>query len=525
MIDPMTILKRPALLILVLAVALAAGAFLRALDDENAIPEDLVLASVQKIIEEVNVTGKVKAADSVELSFEGSGALAAISKKVGDPVSRSETIAWLDSAELLTELELRKTAVSTQKARLAKLEAPMPAEELAVQSAKIAAAGSAEAGAKSKLFDAIRNAYVSADDAIRGKIDQLFSNPASGEPKFTLTAGTVNPQVKADAELERIIIENLLAKWSVSLSLINNSSDPEAIASETENDLLRIQSFLDKIAIILNGATPGGIVTQSQIDGYRTSTSQARTGVSSVYTALVNSRDALKQTGANLTLAREEYRLSERGATEEELAIERAVLAEREAAVKSIQVKLGKFILRSPISGIVTAVESKAGEIILPSVPVITIQRNESLEIEANVPEVDIGKISLQNPVAVTFDAFPGEKFTGLVIHIDPAATIIDGVVNFKITVEFQDAAARVKSGLTANLAIQTVEKSALVLPQYAILENDLGTFVEEITGASSKKIPVKIGVRSQDGLAEILSGLREGAKVLNIGARRADQK
>ncbi len=44
MIDPMTILKRPALLILVLAVALAAGAFLRAFDDENAMPEDLVLA-------------------------------------------------------------------------------------------------------------------------------------------------------------------------------------------------------------------------------------------------------------------------------------------------------------------------------------------------------------------------------------------------------------------------------------------------------------------------------------------------
>ncbi|MEK7062550.1 MAG: hypothetical protein AAB946_00790, partial [Patescibacteria group bacterium] len=115
------------------------------------------------------------------------------------------------------------------------------------------------------------------------------------------------------------------------------------------------------------------------------------------------------------------------------------------------------------------------------------------------------------------------------------AETIIDGVVNFKIKAVMEAQDPRVKSGLTANLDIATLSKNdALVLPQYAIIENDSGTFVKRaivkpgssalanITSSNVKteEIPVKIGLSSADGMVEILSGLSEGDQILNIGIK-----
>lgn len=521
MANPATILKRPALVVLILTLALAAGAFLRALDEGNSIPEELVIATLGTIIEEVSITGKVTAAESVALAFEESGTLSAIAKKVGDPVKRGETIAWFDSAELLTELNLRKAAVKTQEARIAKLKAPTPAEELAVQNAKVAAAASGQEGAREKLWDSIRGAYLSADDAVRNKTDQLFSNPISAGPTFILTAGTINPQVKSDAERERTAIESMLNSWSILMVGSKEKAAAYDFAEKSLENLLKVESFLDKVTVLLNGSSAGGSLAQNQLDGYRSAVSQARTSVSSIHTGLIGAREALRAAEASLVLAQQEYRLAERGASAEELEIENAVLREREAAVQSIQVKLAKHSLRSPISGVITGVEKEVGETVSLGVSIITIQKNESLAIEANVPEVDIGKIATDNPVSVIFDAFPGEQFNGRVIKIDPAETIVDGVVNFKITVRLENPDKRIKSGLTANLSVETAKKEGLVLPEYAILENDFGTFVREFDGGDLREIPVKIGIRSEDGLAEVLSGLRDGAKVLNIGVKR----
>ena len=80
------------------------------------------------------------------------------------------------------------------------------------------------------------------------------------------------------------------------------------------------------------------------------------------------------------------------------------------------------------------------------------------------------------------------------------------------------------KSGLTANLDIETKsDANALILPQYAILVNDQGAFVETL-GAKNAVVttPVTLGIQDENGNAEILTGVTEGEKVLNIGLKTA---
>ncbi|MDP3727045.1 MAG: efflux RND transporter periplasmic adaptor subunit, partial [bacterium] len=196
------------------------------------------------------------------------------------------------------------------------------------------------------------------------------------------------------------------------------------------------------------------------------------------------------------------------------------------ANVEAIRTKFSKTSLRAPIAGVVTRQDAKPGEIAAANTALVSLLSLQGFEIEANVPEVDIGKIRPGNSVAITLDAFPSDGLSGHVARIDPAETIVDGVVNYKVTVVFEHTDPRLRSGLTANLEVKTVEKpDALVLPQVAIIENDRGTFVKKIEGSASREVPVAVGIRGQDGNVEITSGLVEGDRVENVGRRNANTR
>ena len=70
-------------------------------------------------------------------------------------------------------------------------------------------------------------------------------------------------------------------------------------------------------------------------------------------------------------------------------------------------------------------------------------------------------------------------------------------------------------------LPIETQKKDgALILPQFAIIENDNGIFVKKMQDGVAVQIPVVIGIRSNNGNVEIVSGVSEGDEVVNIGAK-----
>jgi multidrug efflux pump subunit AcrA (membrane-fusion protein) len=123
--------------------------------------------------------------------------------------------------------------------------------------------------------------------------------------------------------------------------------------------------------------------------------------------------------------------------------------------------------------------------------------------------------------VTMTLDAFPNETFTGSVFYIAPAQTDTQGVISYTVKISFAKADPRLKSGLTANIDIETMKKDAvLVLPQYAILQNDSGTFVETLVGGVATTTPVSLGIQDQSGNVEVLSGVTEGEQVINIGLK-----
>jgi HlyD family secretion protein len=138
--------------------------------------------------------------------------------------------------------------------------------------------------------------------------------------------------------------------------------------------------------------------------------------------------------------------------------------------------------------------------------------------VEINIPEVDIGQVSLEDYCRIDLDAFIDEQFSGKVIKIDPAETIIAGVVYYKTTISLNSDDQKIRPGMTANVIVVTESKeSVLTVPQRAIFEKEGKKFVRIIEGENLKEIEVQTGLKGVRGEIEIISGLKEGDKVVTF--------
>lgn len=475
------------------------------------------------IARNVLVTGTTKPMQSVDLSFEQVGKVSAVYVNVGDKVKAGQPLVELEKSGLLAQLAQANAGVASAQAQLDQLKSGTRPEQIAVQEVTVANAQVSVNRAQQALFDALNDAYAKADDASRTKTDENFTNPRSPTP--TLNFRSINSQYDVDLPNKKFLVERTLIEWKTSLDSLAVGSGLLAAANDAQKRLKIIGDYLDELAAALNYVIPDYAVNAA---AWKVNVATARTQVNTAVSALAAADTGLRGTQATLDLAQKNLDLARAGSTPEQIASQQAVVDQAKAGIQSIQVQLGKTVLRSPIDGVVTVQGAKLGQIVtvttsaIANSSLISIISLKQMEVDANIPEVDIGRLKLGQEVGITFDALPGELFKGSVMTIDPAETVIDGVVNYKIKIALESSDPRIKSGLTANLVIQTeVKKGVILLPQNAILQNETGTFVRVPDGKGGfNDVPVKLGIRGNDGNVELISGVNEGDTVANVGLK-----
>ncbi len=215
------------------------------------------------------------------------------------------------------------------------------------------------------------------------------------------------------------------------------------------------------------------------------------------------------------------------------LALKRSPVREIDLAPLSAQIALANIALEmadneymdsqliAPIDGLITFIHGKVGQNVSLSETALksflTIQ-SDNLIVEANVPETDVSKIKPGDEVEMTIDAFDfTEKFMGKVVYIDPAETIIQGVVYYQIKTIFELKDERLKSGMTTNLDIITAEKEGvLIIPTRAIKYEDSIRYVDVLNNGAPEKVIIETGLES-DQYAEVTSGLKEGDNIITF--------
>lgn len=142
--------------------------------------------------------------------------------------------------------------------------------------------------------------------------------------------------------------------------------------------------------------------------------------------------------------------------------------------------------------------------------------KNKSLPIgKFTVSEIDVSKIKSGQKATITIDAIPDKTYTGEVIDIDKTGVISSSVVNYPLTIKFDEEADEILPNMsaTANIIINKKIDVLTVLNSAIIKENDL-TYVRVLKNNQLVMIPVETGLVS-DTKTEIISGLKEGDEIV----------
>ncbi len=484
--------KKPVFIIgVVIIVIIITGYFY--FSKSKAPAYNLIVAQKGTVIQEVSVTGKVKPAENVDLAFEKTGKVGWVNAKVGDKVRAGNVLVTLVNDDLSAQLDQAKAPVKEQKAKLDEVKKGTRFEEIQVQQVKVD-------NARADLVDKIQDAYTKSDDAVRNKVDQIFSNPITADPQINYYLNTES-SLKTDIEWKRFLIENMLNSWKL-------STDINVATAKTNLDEIKL--FLDKTALAVNNAGASANLSQTVLDGWKSDISTARTNIN---TAITN----LSASDSTLAVEENQLTLKKAGNTPEQITNQEAKVEQAEANVKNIEAQLAKTVLWTPINGVVTKQDAKKGEIVAADSPVVSIISEGQFEIEANVPEADVAKVKVGDSAKVTLDAYGSNTFFDVnVVKIDPGETMIEGVATYKTTFQFLAKDERIKSGMTANIDILTDKRENVIsVPQRAVTSRDSEKTVQILDGQNAKEVNVKVGLRGSDGNIEIIEGLKEGDKVI----------
>lgn len=504
---------------IILLVILAGGSLVYFFLRKGATQEKHAIVVRGILTQEINVTGKLKAVRSVDLAFEHSGKIAGVYVKIGERVTPGMLMVSLESADLVADRKEQEAVIAGEIAKLDELKKGTRPEEILLQETKVNNMKLSLEGAYRNAYDKIQDAYTKTDDAVRSKSDQLFSNPRSPTPHFNYSFA--DSVLLSSLEQDRVALESKLNDWRTSLAILLTRDRFGVERERASVYLASVKVFIDKMALAVTSLAPSTSLSQAAIDGYKSDISTARTNVNTAIANLTAADEKIRDADSALKIAQQELELKKAGSTFEAVLAQESKVRQAQAKLESISAGLAKMSLRSPLTGVVTKLEADPGEIAQVNSILVSLISDAALEIEANIPEVDVGQLKVENRVRVVFDALPGEIFSGAVGYIDPAETVIDGVVNFRTTVFLDASNPQFKSGYTANLSIETDKKeNVLLLPQIALIERDNGVYVKKQEGGAIREVKIITGLRGPGGIVEILSGLSEGDEVLNIGAK-----
>lgn len=189
----------------------------------------------------------------------------------------------------------------------------------------------------------------------------------------------------------------------------------------------------------------------------------------------------------------------------------RAGQAQANAVLTQVRTSLGYTQIRAPFSGLVTEKKVDAGTLASPGMPVFTIEDTRSYRLEATVDESDIRLVHVGQVAPVMIDA-GNIQLSGKVVQIVPAADPASR--SFLVKVELAPD-GRLHSGLFGRVRFPRGERSALLIPQTAIVERGQlqGVYVIDANQIASLHY-VMLG-KTDGQQVEVLSGLQGGEKLI----------
>ncbi|MDQ2775561.1 MAG: efflux RND transporter periplasmic adaptor subunit [Acidobacteriota bacterium] len=222
-------------------------------------------------------------------------------------------------------------------------------------------------------------------------------------------------------------------------------------------------------------------------------------------------KDSLDRAKLQLNAAQEQRRTL---VTSNDRTVAQAKLRDAEAAVTLAKHQLSLGAIVSPIAGTVYQFDLKIGAYLQPGDLVALVGRLNSMKVTVYVDEPDLGRIGVGMPVAITWDARPGQKWWGRVDHMPTEVVALGSRTVGQVTTIVNDPNQDLLPGVSVNATIiSRVAKDTPSIPKAALRTLHGSDGVYKLVGKSIEWTAVKAGVSDINNV-QILSGVSEGDRV-----------
>ena len=195
-----------------------------------------------------------------------------------------------------------------------------------------------------------------------------------------------------------------------------------------------------------------------------------------------------------------------------------------EANVRATSVAVEQTLIRAPFDGVVLTKNANVGDIITPfssaadsKGAVVNMADMSTLEVEADVSETSLSKITVAQPVEIQLDAFPDLRLLGKVSRIVP--TVDRSKATVLVKVEFVEKDKRVLPDMSAKVSFLSRElkpeerKPVIAVQPVAVVKRDGKDVLFVIDNNAVKLVVVAVGSKIGD-LVQV-SGVKPGDKVV----------
>ena len=204
-----------------------------------------------------------------------------------------------------------------------------------------------------------------------------------------------------------------------------------------------------------------------------------------------------------------------------------ALIAVAKAIVVGAEVALENTLIRAPFDGTVLTKNADVGEMVAPMAAsvssrsaVVTLADMGSLQVEADVSESNIERITLGQPCEITLDAYPEVRYEASVAKIVPTADRAKATVIVKVAFKSYDA--RVLPEMSSKVlfltktagALQPATRSMLTVPLSSVATRNGKKVVFVVRNDQAVEVPVSTGADA-GALVEITQGLSAGDRVI----------
>ena len=438
----------------------------------------------------VTGSGSVSALHALDLAPKAGGTLTGVYVKAGQQVSAGQLIATVDSTD--AQKALRDARTNLASARIA--------YQQSVQSSNNSATNSQNTltNASNSGFDTLVKTYGDLPPIMAALRSDLYDTPNLSS--YVDLVRPVDPEiVSARAQVDASYASALssynqtLAQYQATsrnasptqvLSLLQSALGTATNVTQALRDTLTFLNEVNTDVTIHNNLVrptqlQGFITTFS---GYTSTLAGDASSLSSAQTSITSAEQQVQQyaaTSGGATLDQESAQLN---------------LQKAQNSYNDAVAALANYTVRAPFTGTIASVLLQKFDTAGSGSKVATlITKQEYVDLAMN--ETDVTSVSVGQVVALTFDALPGQTFTGTVAEVDQIGTVTQNVTNYTVKVGFSSTDARIKPGMTAEATITTASKaSALVIPVAALKSVVVGGqtryYVEVATASSTNVLP-----------------------------------